>query len=84
MGLPELFSVESRFRRHMLRAELDFVTALAADIATEHLRRHGPLAPAARAARPRACPGSEMLADPVAHLGEEAARSRPSRGRAGR
>src|SRR3954469_11762226 len=34
LGLPELFLVESRYRRHMLAAELEFVSTLAQDIRT--------------------------------------------------
>jgi DNA-binding PadR family transcriptional regulator len=72
MGLPELFVVESRYRRHMLAAELEFVSTLADDIRTTSFagtkawRRIHEL-------RAEGMPFEEILADPVAHLGEEAA-----------
>jgi DNA-binding PadR family transcriptional regulator len=72
MGLPELFSVESRFRQRMLRAELEFVTELAATIGsgrfpgTELWRRLHEL-------RDEGVTWEQVFADPVAHLGEEAA-----------
>jgi DNA-binding PadR family transcriptional regulator len=71
MGLPELFVVESRYRRHMLAAELEFVSTLADDIRTTSFagtkawRRIHEL-------RAEGMPFEEILADPVAHLGEEA------------
>jgi DNA-binding PadR family transcriptional regulator len=70
-GLPELFLVESHYRRHMLQAELDFVTRLAQDIrssafaGTKAWRRLHEL-------RAEGMTYEEILADPVAHLGEEA------------
>jgi DNA-binding PadR family transcriptional regulator len=69
--LPEIFSVESRFRRAMLSAELDFVTRLAEDIrsgafgGTLVWRRLHEL-------RAEGMSFEEILRDPVAHLGEEA------------
>jgi hypothetical protein len=39
MGLPELFLIESLYRRSMLTAELDFVSALAENIRSSAL--HG-------------------------------------------
>ena len=69
--LPELFLVESRYRRAMLVAELDFVTGLAADIRTSAFpgtklwRRIHEL-------RGDGVPYEEIIADPVGHLGEEA------------
>ena len=71
MGLPELVLVEGRFRRHMLEAELTFVTTLARDIRTEAF-------PGAKAWRrmhelhAEGMPWEEILRDPVRHLGEEA------------
>jgi hypothetical protein len=72
MGLPELFSVESRFRQRMLRAELEFVSELAGAIGsgrfpgTELWRRLHEL-------RDEGVTWEHIFADPVAHLGEEAA-----------
>ena len=71
MGLPELFVVESRFRRQMLAAELDFVSTLAHDIrastfaGTKAWRRIHEL-------RAEGVPMEEIFRDPVGHLGEEA------------
>jgi DNA-binding PadR family transcriptional regulator len=71
LGLPELFLVESRYRRHMLAAELEFVSTLAQDIRTSSFdgtkawRRMHEL-------RAEGVPLEEIFADPVAHLGEEA------------
>jgi DNA-binding PadR family transcriptional regulator len=72
LGLPELFTVESVFRHAMLTAELAFVTELSARI------RNGSLGGTklwARMHELRAGGVSfeELLADPVGHLGEEAA-----------
>lgn len=70
-GLPDLFLVESLYRRSMLTAELDFVTTLAADIrssafpGTKGWRRMHELGA-------EGVPWEEMLNDPVGHLGEEA------------
>ena len=71
MGLPELFTVETRFRRCMLAAELDFVDTLAREIregtfsGTAGWRRLHQL-------RADGVPWEDVLADPVRHLGEEA------------
>jgi DNA-binding PadR family transcriptional regulator len=71
MGLPELVLVESRYRQHMLAAELAFVTELARTI------RAGTF-PGAKAwqriheLRAEGLTLAEILSDPVAHLGEEA------------
>jgi DNA-binding PadR family transcriptional regulator len=71
LGLPELFLVESRYRRHMLTAELDFVSTLAHDIRTSTFagtkawRRMHEL-------RAEGTPVEEILSDPVRYLGEEA------------
>jgi DNA-binding PadR family transcriptional regulator len=69
-GLPELFVVESVYRESMARAELGFVQQLARDIRTGALsgtkgwrRIHELLA--------TGMSFEEILADPVAHLGEE-------------
>jgi hypothetical protein len=70
-GLPDLFLVESRYRRCLLTAELDFVGALAHDIrsgtfaGTHTWRRIHEL-------RADGMPFEEILRDPVTHLGEEA------------
>jgi DNA-binding PadR family transcriptional regulator len=69
--LPDLFLVESRYRRCLLTAELDFVSALARDISagtftgTNTWKRIYEL-------RAEGLPFEEILRDPVAHLGEEA------------
>jgi DNA-binding PadR family transcriptional regulator len=81
--LPELFSVESRFRRAMLSAELDFVTSLAADIAAGTLPGTG-LWRRLHELRDEGVPWEQVLADPVAHLGEEAAAIPPQRPASGR
>jgi DNA-binding PadR family transcriptional regulator len=71
MGLPELFSVESRYRRCLLTAELDFVSTLARDIregtfqGTASWRRLHEL-------RAEGLSFEEILRDPVRYLGEEA------------
>ena len=69
--LPEVFLVESHFRRAMLSAELDFVGRLAEDI------RSGAFGGTAvwRRMHELVAEGmtfEEVLRDPVAHLGEEA------------
>ena len=69
--LPELFLVESLYRRAMLDAELAFVTALVGRIragtfpGTKAWRRIHEL-------RAEGVPFEEVMADPVGHLGEEA------------
>jgi len=71
MGLPEIFSIEDRYRRAMLTAELDFVTGLAASIRDSSLggtklwRRLYEL-------KADGLSFEEIMADPVRHLGEEA------------
>jgi DNA-binding PadR family transcriptional regulator len=71
MGLPELVMVESRYRQHMLTAELEFVASLAESIRSESFpgtkawRRLHEL-------RGEGVSFQEILSDPVAHLGEEA------------
>ncbi len=72
MGLPELFVVETHYRRRMLAAELEFVGDLEERIRTKTLpgtsawqRLHE--------LREQGVPMEEILADPVGHLGEEAA-----------
>ncbi len=70
MGLPELFVVESVYRRRMLDAELDFVATLAKDIRTSSFpgtttwRRLHDL-------RAEGVATEEIMRDPVAYLGEE-------------
>jgi DNA-binding PadR family transcriptional regulator len=69
MRLPEVFIVETRFREAMLRAELEFARRLAADIrsgelqGTDGWRRLHEL-------RAEGLSMGDILADPVAHLGE--------------
>ena len=77
MKLPELFSVESTFRRAMLSAELEFVTSLSADIAAETFEGTA-LWRRLHELRDEGVPWEQVLADPVAHLGEEASALRPS------
>jgi DNA-binding PadR family transcriptional regulator len=78
MGLPELVLVESRYREHMLKAELDFVSTLARDIragtfpGTKIWGRIHEL-------RSEGMPFEEIFADPVGHLGEEARALAPDR-----
>jgi DNA-binding PadR family transcriptional regulator len=70
-GVPELFLIEGRFREHMVKAELEFVTDLARSIAsgelpgTEAWRRIHEL-------RAAGMTFEEIVQDPVRHLGEEA------------
>jgi DNA-binding PadR family transcriptional regulator len=69
--MPDIFMVESQFRRAMLTAELDFVRRLVDDIrsgifgGTAVWRRMHEL-------RAEGVSFEEILRDPVAHLGEEA------------
>jgi DNA-binding PadR family transcriptional regulator len=70
-GLPELFVIESRYRRAVLAAELDFVTTLARGIRTDEFAgasvwRHMHELLAAGVSF------EQISADPVGHLGEEA------------
>jgi DNA-binding PadR family transcriptional regulator len=73
MQLPDLFLIESVFRRTMLAAELEFVTTLARDIrsgefkGTDWWQRIHDL-------RAVGIGFEELAQDPVRHLGEEAAR----------
>jgi DNA-binding PadR family transcriptional regulator len=76
MGLPALFVVESSYRRHMLLAELSFVTDLAQGIRTSAFpgtktwrRMHELLAGGTTF--------EEIMADPVRYLGEEGQALRP-------
>jgi DNA-binding PadR family transcriptional regulator len=76
MGLPELFVVESTYRQHMVRAELEFVTDLTHRIrssafpGTKTWRRLHELVAGGT-------PFEEIVADPVRHLGEEGRALRP-------
>jgi DNA-binding PadR family transcriptional regulator len=72
MGLPEVFTVESRYRHALLTAELAFVTDVAKRIDSGEF---GGTAPWRRLHELRAEGVSfeEIFADPVRHLGEEAA-----------
>jgi DNA-binding PadR family transcriptional regulator len=72
LKLPEIFAVESRFRRAMLAAELDFVTSLSADIAAGTFQGTG-LWQRMHELRDEGVPWERVLADPVSYLGEEAA-----------
>jgi DNA-binding PadR family transcriptional regulator len=70
MQLPDIFLVESHFRRTMLTAELEFVTTLAKSIrsssfsGTKTWRRIHEL-------RESGTSFEEIMSDPVRHLGEE-------------
>jgi len=76
MHLPELFLVESTYRRHMVQAELAFVTELAQGIrssafpGTKTWRRLHELVAGGMSFE-------EIMADPVGLLGEEGAALRP-------
>src|SRR3954468_14903044 len=76
MHLPELFVIESTYRRHMLQAELSFVTELAQGIrssafpGTKTWRRLHELVAGGMSFE-------EIMADPVGLLGEEGAALRP-------
>ena len=76
MKLPELFSVESRFRRSMLSAELEFVASLSADIAAETFEGTA-LWRRLHELRDEGVPWEQVLADPASYLGEEANALRP-------
>ncbi|HVV77254.1 MAG TPA: PadR family transcriptional regulator [Mycobacteriales bacterium] len=71
IGLPELLTIEGRYRHAILTAELDFVLDLAKRIRTAKLggtklwRRIHEL-------RAEGVPFEEITADPVGYLGEEA------------
>jgi DNA-binding PadR family transcriptional regulator len=70
MHLPALFVVESSYRRHMLQAELGFVTELAEGIRTASF----PGTKTWRKLHELVAAGTsfeEVMTDPVAHLGEE-------------
>ena len=75
-GLPDLFLVESLYRRTMLNAELEFVSDLARGIrsssfpGTKSWRRMHEL-------RSEGMTFVEIFADPVRHLGEEARALQP-------
>jgi DNA-binding PadR family transcriptional regulator len=71
IGIPDLFLVESLFRRRMLDAELDFVNTLAKEIRTSSFpgtlewRRLHEL-------RAEGLSFEQIMSDPVTHLGEGA------------
>jgi DNA-binding PadR family transcriptional regulator len=76
MGLPEIFVIETSYRRAMLTAEIDFVTALADRIRSGAFggvkvwqRIHE--------LRDRGVAFEQILADPVGNLGEEARALQP-------
>jgi DNA-binding PadR family transcriptional regulator len=77
MGLPDVFAVESSFRRAMMAAELDFVANLADEIrlgklgGTSGWRRMHEL-------RAEGVTFEQVLADPVGYLGEEGRALLPS------
>src|SRR3954451_7645815 len=70
LGLPRIFMVESEYREHTLRAELDYVDGLAGEIRAGELqgttvwRRIHEL-------RAGGMSFEEIVSDPVRHLGEE-------------
>jgi hypothetical protein len=70
MGLPDLFVIETQFRRAMLVAELDFVTSLATGIRKGEL---GGTSGWRRLHEVQAAGVSfdEITRDPVKYLGEE-------------
>ena len=76
LHLPALFVVESTYRRHMLQAELAFVTELAQGIrssafpGTKTWRRLHELVAGGTSLE-------EIMTDPVRHLGEEGRALRP-------
>jgi DNA-binding PadR family transcriptional regulator len=76
MGLPEMFVIESMYRRRMLQAELEFVTDLAQRIrssafpGTKTWRRLHELVAGGTSFE-------EIMRDPVRHLGEEGAALQP-------
>jgi DNA-binding PadR family transcriptional regulator len=76
MHLPELFVVESTYRRHMLQAELVFATDLAQGIrssafpGTKTWRRLHELVAGGTSFE-------EIMADPVGHLGDEGEALKP-------
>ncbi len=76
-GLPDLFLVESLYRRTMIMAEMDFVAALARDIrdgaypGVKTWQRLHEL-------RDQGVPLAEIFADPVRYLGEEARPLQPA------
>ena len=78
VGIHDLFLVESLFRRRMLDAELDFVSTLAKEIRTSSLpgtlewRRLHEL-------HAEGMTFEQIMADPVAHLGEGARSLAPGR-----
>jgi DNA-binding PadR family transcriptional regulator len=69
--LPELFVIETRFRRCLLEAELGFVERLADDIRSGAFDGVG-VWRRIHELRARGVPFEEILDDPVGHLGEEA------------
>ena len=75
-GMPELFVIETEYRRAILTAELGFVTDLADRIRTDKLagtawwRRIHELTE-------QGVSLAEIFADPIKHLGEEAAEIAP-------
>jgi DNA-binding PadR family transcriptional regulator len=76
LHLPALFLVESTYRRRMLQAELAFVTELAEGIRTSSF----PGTKTWRKLHELVAGGTsfeEIMADPVAHLGEEGQALRP-------
>jgi DNA-binding PadR family transcriptional regulator len=70
LKLPELFLVESRFREAMLRAELDYLSGLAAAIQDGSLSGVG-VWRRIHELRAEGVTWEEITADPVRYLGEE-------------
>lgn len=71
MGLPEVFSVENRFRQAMLGAEVDFVIDLAQRIRSEKLGGTG-VWRRIHELRAAGMSFEQIMADPVGNLGKEA------------
>jgi DNA-binding PadR family transcriptional regulator len=71
MGLPEIFTVESRYRRCLLTAELEFVSDLARQIREETFTGT-PVWRRIHELRAEGTSSEEILRDPVRYLGEEA------------
>jgi hypothetical protein len=75
-GMPELFVIETEYRRAILTAELDFVTDLADRIRTDKLAGTGWWRRIHELTE-QGVSLAEVFADPTKHLGEEAAEIAP-------
>jgi DNA-binding PadR family transcriptional regulator len=78
MALPELFVVESRYRRCLLTAELEFVSTLVRDIRSERFAGTGAWR-RLHELRAEGTSWEEVFRDPVRFLGEEARSLAPHR-----